>query len=161
MDEKCNNYVKVCFKKAELIYKRFYHIVFLEICKSFNLISKGLEVKKSFCLGGTSENFEKKWDANLREMERKCRELLLEEHSEKLFCLMDSFWEVIAGANVNFCWLTKIGSILIGLRRNRKQFSGKKCLVFLEIQALRKWFLRDSKSSLRDSISKSDKYRER
>ena len=38
---------------------------------------------------------------NLREMERKCRDLLLEEHCEKLFCLMDSFWEVIAGVNVN------------------------------------------------------------
>ena len=101
MDEKCNDYVKACVKKVELIYKRFYHIVFLETCKSFDLMPKGLEAKKSFCVGGTSESFEKKWDMNLREMERKCRDLLLEEHCEKLFCLMDSFWEVIAGVNVN------------------------------------------------------------
>ena len=29
---------------------------------------KGLEAKKKFCVGGTSENFEKKWDTKLREM---------------------------------------------------------------------------------------------
>ena len=75
MDEECNHYVKVCFKKAELTDKRFYHIVFLEICKSFNLMSKGLEAKKRFCVRGTSENFEKKWDTNLGEMERICRDL--------------------------------------------------------------------------------------
>ena len=66
---------------------------------------KGLEANKSFCVGGTSENFEKKWDANLRD-------LLLEEHCEKLFCLMDSFWEVTASANVNLNWLIKIRSHL-------------------------------------------------
>ena len=99
MDEECNHYVKVCFKKGELIYGRVYHIVFLEICKSFNLRPKGLEAKKRFCVRGRSENFKKKWNTNLREMERKCQDLLLEEHCQKLFCLMDSFWEVIAGAN--------------------------------------------------------------
>ena len=40
---------------------------------------KGLEARKRFLRGGTSENFEMKWDTNLREMERKCRDLLLEE----------------------------------------------------------------------------------
>ena len=46
------------------------------------------------------------------EMERKYRDLLLEKHCEKLFCLMDSFWEVIAGANINLNWLIKIRSHL-------------------------------------------------
>ena len=46
MDKESNDYVKVCFKKAELIYKRFYHIVFLEICKYFNLMRKGLKANK-------------------------------------------------------------------------------------------------------------------
>ena len=46
------------------------------------------------------------------EMKRKCRDLLLEEHCENFFCLMDSFWEVIAGANVNLNWLIKIRSHL-------------------------------------------------
>ena len=44
------------------------------------------------------------------EMERKYRDLLLEEHCEKLFYLMDSFWEVIPGANVSLNCLIKIRS---------------------------------------------------
>ena len=119
MDETCNDYVKACFKKAELIYKRFYHIVFLEICKSFNLMPKGLVAKKIFCVGGTSENFEKKWDANLRD-------LLLEENCEKLFCLMDSFWEVTAGANVNLNWLIKTRGHLDKIEKEQEKVKRKK-----------------------------------
>ena len=52
--------MKVCFKKVEMIYKRFHHIVVLEICKSSNLMPKGLQAKKKFWVEGTSENFEKK-----------------------------------------------------------------------------------------------------
>ena len=66
---------------------------------------KGLEAKKNFCVGETSYNFEKKWETNLHEIRKKCRDLLQEEHSEKLFCLIDSFCEAVAGANVNLNWL--------------------------------------------------------
>ena len=107
MNEKCNHYVKVCFKKTELIYKRFYLIVFLEICKPFNFMPKGLEAMKKFFVGGTFENFEKKWDTNLCETETKSLDLLLEEHCEKLFCLMDSFWEEIAGTKIDLNCLLK------------------------------------------------------
>ena len=37
---------------------------------------KGLEAKKKYCVGGTSKDFEKKWDGNLRDMKSKCRDLL-------------------------------------------------------------------------------------
>ena len=53
-------------------------IVFLEICKSFQLMPKGLEEKEKYCVGGTSKDFERKWDRNLRDMESKCQNLLLE-----------------------------------------------------------------------------------
>ena len=43
----------------------FYHIVFLEISKSFQPMPKGLEVKKKYCVGGTSKDFEKIWNGNL------------------------------------------------------------------------------------------------
>ena len=29
MDQKCKDYFYICFKKSELVYKSFYHIVFL------------------------------------------------------------------------------------------------------------------------------------
>ena len=53
MDQKCNGYVKACLKKAGLIYKRFYHIVFLEICRYFNLIVW----KLNFLHGGDISKF--------------------------------------------------------------------------------------------------------
>ena len=49
---------------------------FLEICKSFQLMPKRLVAKKIFCVGGTSKEFQKKWDCNLKETEMKCRDLL-------------------------------------------------------------------------------------
>ena len=45
-----------------------YHIVSLKICKSFQLMPKGLEKKKKCCVGGTSKDFKRKWDENLQEM---------------------------------------------------------------------------------------------
>ena len=46
---------------------------------------------------------------------------------------MDSFWEAIAGANVNLNWLIKIRSGLEKIEKKQEKLSGKSCLVFLEI----------------------------
>ena len=62
----------------------------------------------------------------MREMERKYRDLLLEEHCEKLFCLMDSFWEVTVGANVNLNWLIKIRSHLDKIKKEQEKVKRKK-----------------------------------
>ena len=42
MDEMCMNCKKTCFKDSDRIFKPFFHIVFLELCKSFELLLKGL-----------------------------------------------------------------------------------------------------------------------
>ena len=89
-------------------------------------------------MGGTSQNFEKKWDANLREMERKCQDLLLEEHCEKLFCLMESFWEVIAGANVSLNWLIKIRSHLNKIEKEQDKVKQIKLSSLLRNSSLNK-----------------------
>ena len=59
-------------------------------------------------------------------MEIKCRDLLLEEHCEKLFCLMDSFWEEIAGANVDLNWLIKVRSHLDKIEKEQEKVKRKK-----------------------------------
>ena len=41
--------------------------------------------KEKVLRGGTSKDFEEKWDGNLRDMESKCRDLFLEEHCKKVF----------------------------------------------------------------------------
>ena len=45
--------------------------------------------------GVTSKDFKKKWDGNLRDMESKCPDLLLEKHCKKLFL----FDELFLGSN--------------------------------------------------------------
>ena len=81
MDKECKSYMKLCYRKCKQIYECFYHIVFLEICTSFQLMPKGFEAKEEYCVGEvTSKDFKKKWDGNLRDMESQCRDLLFEEH---------------------------------------------------------------------------------
>ena len=127
MDKECKSYMKVCYKKSEQIYKCFYHIVFLEICKSFQLMPKGLEAKKKYCVGGvTSKDFKKKWDGNLRDMESKCRDLLLEEHCKKLFSLMNFFWEAIVDLDVDISWLVKVRNHLDKIEKEQTKTKRKK-----------------------------------
>ena len=76
--------------------------------------------------GSTSEKFEKKWDTSLREMKRKCRDLLLEEHCENLFYLMNSFWEAIAGANGNLNCLLTVRSHLDKTEKEQEKITRKK-----------------------------------
>ena len=76
-------------------------------------------------MGGTSENFEKKWDTNLCAMQTKCRDLLLEKHCKKLFCLIDSFWEAIASAKVNLNWLLKVRSHLYKIEQKQEKIKQK------------------------------------
>ena len=74
------NYKKTCFKNSERIFKNFFYIVSLEICKSFELLPKGLSTKKRFCFGKSSEELEKEWKNGIDELDGKCRDLLLQEH---------------------------------------------------------------------------------
>ena len=91
MDEMCINYKKTCFKNSERIFKTFFHIVFLEICTSFELLPKGLLTKKRLCFGKQSEELEKEWKNGIDELDGRCRDLLLQEHFKKRFNLMDIF----------------------------------------------------------------------
>lgn len=50
---------------------RYYKM--LKVSKELNFHGK-----KRFCVGGTSKEFQKKWDANFKETEMKCRDLILE-----------------------------------------------------------------------------------
>ena len=56
----------------------------------------------------------------------KCEDLLLKEHCEKLFCSMDSFWEVIAAVNVDLNWLTKVRSHLDKIEKEQEKVKRKK-----------------------------------
>ena len=87
--------------------KTFFHIVFLEICKSFELLPKGLSTKKRLCFGKPSEELEKEWRNGIDELDGRCRDLLLQEHCKKLFNLMDIFWCDIKFVELDITWLLK------------------------------------------------------
>ena len=69
----------------------------------------------------TSKDFKKKWDENLRNMEWKCRDLLLEEHCKKLFYLMSCFWEAIVDVNVDISWLVKVRNHLDKIEKEQAE----------------------------------------
>ena len=92
-NEECRKYSKNLFKKSESIYKSFYHIVFLEICKSFGLLPRGLVSKKRFCAGHPSKEFAEEWRSSVKDMDNNCHDLLLQEHCKKLFLLMGRSWD--------------------------------------------------------------------
>ena len=87
---------------------------------------KGLVVRKRFCVGGTSKDFQKKWDYNLKETERKCRDLLLEEYCDKLFTLMNSFWVEISSKSIDICWLVKVRGHLDKIEKEQQRIKQKK-----------------------------------
>ena len=87
---------------------------------------KGLEAKKKHCVVGTSKVFEKKWNGNLRDMELRCRDLLLEEHCKKLFYLMNCFWEAFVDADVDISWLFKVRNHLDKIEKEDAKTKRKK-----------------------------------
>ena len=93
------------------------NIVFLESCKSFGLLPKGLVSKNSFCISHPSKEFTEGWESNVEDMDNKCRDLLLQEHCKKLFLLMDSFWDEIRDFNFHLKWLFKIRNYLEKLEK--------------------------------------------
>ena len=48
VNQDCDNYMKQMFRTCEIAYKVFYDIIFLEICKSYKIVPKGLYVKKDY-----------------------------------------------------------------------------------------------------------------
>ena len=74
----------------------------------------------------SSKDFEKKWDGNLRNMESKCRDLLLEEHCKKLFYLINCFWEAIVDVDVDISWLVKVRNHLDKIEKEHSKTKRKK-----------------------------------
>ena len=102
-------------------------MLFLEICKCFQLMPKRLEAKKKYCVERvTSKVFKKKWDGNLRDIESKCQDLLLEEHCKKLFYLMNCFWKAIVDGDVDISWLVKVRNHLDHIDKEQAKTKRKK-----------------------------------
>ena len=83
------------FKTCENAYKIFYHIIFLEICKSYKIVPKGLHVKKDYCIGNPSTEFCDNWWKEKLDYQLRLCDMLIQENVRKLFKLEDDFGQVI------------------------------------------------------------------
>ena len=58
----CKNTAQQLFKIWENIYKSFYHIVFLEVCKVYQIIPDVLFVSEKPFIGKQSDGFIDSWE---------------------------------------------------------------------------------------------------
>ena len=95
VNKECDNYMKQMFKTCQNTYKTFYQIIFLEICKSYKIVSKGLYVKKDHCIGNPSTAFWNSWHKEKLDYQLRLCDILIRENVRKLFQLEEDFGRVI------------------------------------------------------------------
>ena len=91
VNKECDNYMKQMSKTCENTYKTFYHIIFLEICKSYKIVPKGLYVKKDHCIGNPSTEFCSSWHKVKLDYQLRLCDILIRENVRKLFKLEEDF----------------------------------------------------------------------
>ena len=85
------NTAQQLFNISEDIYKSFYHIVFLEVCRAYQIIPDGLFISKKPCIGKPSDRFLDSWEKELENTGVNLREALIEEYMRKRFELINQF----------------------------------------------------------------------
>ena len=90
VNKECDNYMKQMFKTCENVYKTFYHI-FLEICKSYKTVPRGLYVKKDHCIGNPSTEVCKSWHKEKSDYQLRLCDNLIRENVRKI-SIRRRFW---------------------------------------------------------------------
>ena len=86
-------------------YRTFYHIVFLEVSKSYGIIPNGLKIKKAACIGNVSENSVTSWKRELTKAVLQLMEVLILEHVRKLYAIEENFSLLFKYQTVREDWL--------------------------------------------------------
>ena len=81
MDQKSNS--QQLFHLAEDVYKSFYHIIFLEVCKSCQIVPDMLYVEKE--PWNTSKKFLDAWKNQLEVTRSNIRDVVLEDYFKIVF----------------------------------------------------------------------------
>lgn len=71
-------------------------------------------------------------------MQFKCWDLIRKKYFQKLFHLIDRFWEVINDLSVDIDWLVKNKNHMDKIQWKKTKAKGKMVVAFLEIVTLRK-----------------------
>ena len=70
-----------CLEKS---YETFYHVVFLEVCKSYGITPIGFNIKNTSCVGKPSKKFLLLWGKKFAASQFKLIELTIIEFAQKL-----------------------------------------------------------------------------
>ena len=110
----------------EDIYKSFYHIVFLKVCRAYKIIPDGLFISKNPCLGKPSDRFLDSWEKVLENTGVNLREVLIEEYVRKIFELINQIKSTINRHIIQEDWLLKTRNHLEKLERKLRHKKLKK-----------------------------------
>ena len=77
-----------------------------------------------FYFGKPSEELQKEWKNRIDKLDRRYRDLLLQEHCNKLSNLMGNFWCDISYAEVDAFWLLKVKTNLTSLIKFSQKSNG-------------------------------------
>ena len=108
------------FNILEDIYKSFYHIVFLKVCRAYQIIPHGLFISKKPCIGKPSDEFLDSWERELKNTEINLQEVLIKEYVRKRFQLITQFKSKINRQIVQEDWLLKRRNHLERLEKKLK-----------------------------------------
>ena len=100
--------------------------VFLEVCKSYQIVPDGLYVEKEPCIGNPSKKLLDAWKNQLEITRSSLRDVLLEEYVEKYFKLEAEFKSVFAKHIEQEDWLLKVRNHLERLEKKLHQKKFKK-----------------------------------
>ena len=95
------------YNVSEKSYETFYHVVFLEVFKSYGISPIGFHIKKTPCVGKPSKNFLLLWRKELAAAQFKLIELTNSESVQKLFNLETEFISKFSLYTVQEDWLLK------------------------------------------------------
>ena len=95
------------YNVLEKSYETFYHVVFLEVCKSYGITPISFNIKKTPCVGNPRKNFLLLWGKELAGAQFKLIELTISESVQKLFNLETEFISKFRLYTVQEDWLFK------------------------------------------------------
>ena len=76
----CKNTAQQLFNISEDMYKLFYHIEFLEVCRAYQITRDELFISKKPCIGKPSDGFLHSWKRELENTGVNLREVLIKEY---------------------------------------------------------------------------------
>ena len=79
------------YNVLEKSYKSFYHVVFLEVCKSYEITPIDFNIRKTPCVGSPSQNFLLLWGKEWAAAQFKLIKLTITKSVQKLFDLETEF----------------------------------------------------------------------